>query len=265
MQKFNLISWLQAKDVVILPFDEIIIRAQQNKGITSMRKFLPAILFASSALLFIGCSLSKPQDNKESEPENEQPFMVEEELEYTELAKVALPCSKEMLYNAWKQIGVIEGARKRILDYKQHTPTLFLSTDLDKDGNPEVLLRGEPPYAAIFSFVKDSLHLITCVNRTEVGLGITPDGAIVRNSSDHGGASVSEFIQLKESHVVATGATHETFVIKDNALVSNGKKYMLQGDSAMVEVSKDEYLQLAPQQEGTYLEDIDGWEDFRKP
>ena len=29
MQKFNLISWLQAKDVVILPFDEIIIKAQQ--------------------------------------------------------------------------------------------------------------------------------------------------------------------------------------------------------------------------------------------
>ena len=79
------------------------------------------------------------------------------------------------------------------------------------------------------------------------------------------GSSVSEFIRLEESKIAASGAIRETFVIKDGSMTSGGMKYMLKNDSALVEVSKDEYLKVAPQQEGTYLDEIDGWEDFRKP
>ena len=176
-----------------------------------------------------------------------------------------LPCAKDSLYNEWKQIGVIELQRKKTLDYKQHTPLLYLSTDLDDDGNPEVLLRGEPPYAAIYTFIKDSLKLLTYVDQAEMGLAITPDGTIIRNGMGSNGSSVSEFIRLEESKIAASGAIRETFVIKDGSMTSGGMKYMLKNDSTLVEVSKDEYLKVAPQQEGTYLDEIDGWEDFRKP
>ena len=40
---------------------------------------------------------------------------------------------------------------------------------------------------------------------------------------------------------------------------------MLQNDSTITKVSKEEYQKVAPTQTGTYIEDIDGWEDFRKP
>jgi hypothetical protein len=39
----------------------------------------------------------------------------------------------------------------------------------------------------------------------------------------------------------------------------------LRRDTATVKVSKEEYEKVAPKKNGTYLEDIDGWEDFRKP
>ena len=48
-------------------------------------------------------------------------------------------------------------------------------------------------------------------------------------------------------------------------MVSTGKKYQLRNDSAMVEVTADDFQKVAPQQNATYLEDIEGWEDFRKP
>ena len=41
--------------------------------------------------------------------------------------------------------------------------------------------------------------------------------------------------------------------------------YLLQVDSALVEVTKDKYEQVIPNQEATYFEDLEGWEDFRKP
>lgn len=230
-----------------------------------MRKTLSTIFLVSAALLMICCGSSESKDGKEGGKEAEQPFITEEELEYTELKKVPLPCSKEMLYTAWKQIGVIDLQRKKTLDYKQNTPTLFISTDLDEDGNAEVLLRSEPPYAAIYSFKKDTLQLITFIDQVEMGLAITQDGAILRNGRGQNGSYVSEFIWLKDSEIASTGTQSETFVIKDNTMVSGGMQYMLKADSAMVKVSKEEYLQVAPQSEGTFLEDIDGWEDFRKP
>ena len=98
-----------------------------------------------------------------------------------------------------------------------------------------------------------------------MGLAITPEGIILRNGVGNNGSSISEFIRLKDSKNETSGAIRESFVIKDGVMVSGGTKYMLQNDSALVEVSKDEYLAVAPQQEGTYLEDIEGWEDFRKP
>ena len=230
-----------------------------------MRSTLSSILLASAALMMSACGSSEGKDAGKSENDSITSIVTSEDLEYTELSKMPLPCSKEMLYTAWKQIGVVESGRKKALDYRQHTPTLFISTDLDEDGNCEILLRGEPPYAAIYSFVKDTLQLITFADKAETGLGITPDGVIMRSSTDHDGSIVSQFIRLKDSQADASGAIREMFAIKGGAMVSNGKKYLLQTDSAMVEVSKDEYQQVAPQLEGTFLEEIDGWEDFRKP
>ena len=230
-----------------------------------MRKTLSIIFLTSFAVLMIGCGSKKSKDGKKGEAETEQAFVTEDDFVYTELKKVPLPCDKDTLYNAWKKIGVIELQRKKALDYKQNTPILFISTDLDDDGKTEVILRGEPPYAAIFTLTKDSLHLITFVDQAQMGLAITPDGTIVRNGISTNGSTFSEFIKLEKSKEAASGAIHEKFVIKDNAMVSGGTQYMLKTDTAMVEVSKDEYQAVAPQQEGTYLEDIEGWEDFRKP
>ena len=230
-----------------------------------MRKTLSTILMTTLALLMIGCGFKKSKDSKKSGTETESSFVTEDVLEYTELKKVPLPCDKDLLYNAWKQIGTIELKRKKVLDYKQHTPTLFISTDLDDDGNTEILLRSEPPYAAIYTFVQDSLKLITFVDKAQMGLAITPEGVILRNVVATNGSTVSEFLQLENSQIVASGEIQETFVIKDNAMVSGGKQYMLLTDSAKVSVSKEEYEKVAPQQSGTYLEEIEGWEDFRKP
>lgn len=230
-----------------------------------MRRHLIMIFLATTAMFLTNCSSSDKKSGKQSEQETEQTLALDESPIYTELTKVPLPCSKDSLYYAWKEIGVIDAAKKKSLDYRQHTPTLFISTDLDGDGNPEVLLRGEAPYAAIYTFVKGALHLITFVDRPEMGLAITPEGIILRNGVGNNGSSISEFIRLKDSKNETSGAIRESFVIKDGVMVSGGTKYMLQNDSALVEVSKDEYLAVAPQQEGTYLEDIEGWEDFRKP
>lgn len=230
-----------------------------------MRKTLYTIILASFALMMTGCGSKSAKDDNAGEQASEQTFASEESLEYTELKKVQLPCDKDLLYTAWKQIGVIDLKKKKSLDYDAHTPTLFLSTDLDDDGNPEVLLRSVPPYAAIFTFAKDSLRLITFVDQPEMGLAITPDGTILRNGIGAGASSISEFIKLENSEISTSGAIRETFVIKDGAMVSGETQYMLQTDSAMTKVSKEAYQQVAPQQNGTYLEDIDGWEDFRKP
>lgn len=230
-----------------------------------MRKPLFTICLATLALLMTGCNSKKEKDNKKGESQTEQGFVIEEDEVYTELTKEALPCSKELLYNAWKQIGVVEVQKKKALDYRQHTPILFISTDLDKDGNAEVLMRGEPPYAAIFTAMKDSVQLVTLVDQKEMGLAITPDGTIWRSGIGAKGSSISEFIKLENSKIAASGVTRETFVIKDNQMVSGGTQYLLKNDSALVEVSKDEFFQVAPQQSGTFLEEIEGWDDFRKP
>lgn len=238
---------------------------KQKQSKPNMKLNLSTIFLASATLFLAGCSSSETNDSQKSENDTEANIMTEEVPEYTELTKLPLPCSKELLYTAWKQIGVVETRRKEALDYKQHTPVLFLSTDLDKDGKPEILLRGEQPYAAIFTFNKDSLQLLTFVDNIKMGLAITQNGIILRNGTGHNGASISEFIKLKDSQVIASGAILETFAIQDNAMVSDGTRYLLQNDSSLVEVSKEEFLKVAPEHDGTFLEDIDGWEDFRKP
>lgn len=230
-----------------------------------MRKTLTSIFLASLAIMAAGCGSKEKKDDGKNGKENPANTVSVTDFQYTELAKMPLPCTKEALYTAWKQIGIIEATRKKPLDYKQNTPKLYLSTDLDNDGNCEILLRSDPPYAAIFAYANDTLQLITFVEKAEIGLGITPDGVIMRSSSDRDGSIISQFIRLKDSQIQETGESRETFVIKDGAMVSNGTKYRLCTDSAMVDVSKDAYLQVAPQEEGTFLEDIDGWEDFRKP
>ena len=230
-----------------------------------MRKTLFTIVLATSVMLMTGCSSSEKKDNKEGEPEAEQTFMTDDDIEYTELKKVPLPCEKDLLYTAWKQIGSVELQRKKTLDYKTHTPTLVFSTDLDDDGTPEILLRSDPPYAAIYTMVKDTLQLITFADHPEMGLAITQDGAIIRNVMGQKGSTFSEFIRLEKGQIVASGAVREKFSIKNGAMVSDGIEYMLKGDTAMVKVSKDEYQAVAPHHEGTFLEEIEGWEDFRTP
>lgn len=229
-----------------------------------MRKILSSIFLASATFFLAGCSLLT-NDSEKKENGGETSVMTEENLGYTELTKVPLPCSKESLYTAWKQIGVIEISRRKSLDYKQHTPILFISADLDKDGDPEILLRGEEPYAAIFAYKEDSLRLITFVDNPHIGLGITPDGVILRNGTDHDGASFSHFIKLKDSQVATSGEIRESFVIEKNEMISGKVQYLLKTDSTTVKVTAEEYQQVAPDQNGTFLEDIDGWEDFRKP
>ena len=230
-----------------------------------MRKFLSTIVLASMALLPTSCGSSQKQDAEKGDAETEAGIMTDEDLKAVELSKVPLPCSKEKLSAAWKQIGSIEGKRGKVLDYRQNPPTLFISTDLDGDKSPEVLLRGEPPYAAIYTYAKDSLQLLTFVDHLRLGLSITPDGIIIRNGSSRDGSFFSEFIKLENGKIVARGEAHETFSIQGNEMVSTGIQYMLRRDTSLVKVSKEEYEQVAPSQEGTYFEDIDGWEDFRKP
>ena len=118
-------------------------------------------------------------------------------------------------------------------------------------------------YAQAVSF--STLDFDDLAEEVVEGLGITPDGVIMRSANERDGSIVSQFIRLKGRKIDVTGATREMFAIKDGAMISSGMKYMLQNDTAMVEVSKEEYEQVAPQHQGTFLEDIDGWEDFRKP
>ena len=228
-----------------------------------MKRILSSIFLVSATLFLTNCGSSKTKDNEKNG--NEASIITEEDLEYTELTKVPLPCSKEMLYTAWKQIGVIEVSRRKSLDYKQHTPTLFISADLDKDGSPEIILRGEEPYAAIYAYTQDTLQLITFVDNPHIGLAITQEGDIMRNGTDHDGASISHFIKLKDSQIAVSGEMRETFVIEKNEMISGKVQYLLKADSGMVKITADEYQQVAPEQNGTFLEDIDGWEDFRKP
>lgn len=227
-----------------------------------MRKILSAIVLASATLLPSGCDSVQTKDSEESDTTN---VMTEEIMEYTELKKVPMPCSKELFYNAWRQIGTIEAVRGKKLDYKQNTPALFISTDLDEDGNPEVLLRSQPPYAAIFTVIEDSIRLITYVEHAQIGLSITPDGVIMRSGSNPDESFLSEFIKLENSQIAAAGESREKFSIQGNEMVSAGTEYKLLKDSVMVKVNKEDYLKVAPKQNGTYLEDIEGWEDFRKP
>lgn len=230
-----------------------------------MKKILFAIVMASVALLPIGCDSSQTKDAGKNDADSTASIMTDDDLEYTELVKVPLPCTKEELSAAWKQISCGNEAHKgKALNYKEHTPIFFISTDLDGDDKAEVLMRGESPYAAIYSYVKDSLYLITFVDHAQIGLGITPGGVIVRSGSNRSG-SFSQFIKLENSLPATKGECRETFSIQGNEMVSADIQYFLETDSAMVKVSKEKYQNVAPHQDATFFEDIDGWEDFRKP
>lgn len=231
-----------------------------------MKRILQTLLLASAIFLPAGCDTFQSKDGGKGGTDSQTSIMTDDNVEYTELTKKPLPCSKEALSAAWKLIDCSTDAPKRkALDYKQHMPILFISTDLDGDDIPEILLRSDPPYAAIYSYAKDTLQLITFVDHERIGLGITPDGTIVRNGSDRDGSLLSQFIRLHESMPAAKGETQEKFTIRDNEMASGGVKYFLGADSAKTEVSKETYQQSAPQQNATFLEDLDGWEDFRKP
>lgn len=230
-----------------------------------MRKILSTIVLASMTLLPTGCGSSQAEDAEKKDAEAEENIMTDEGLEVIELKKMPLPCSKEILSAAWKQIGSIEVKRKTVLDYRHNTPIYFISTDLDGDKCPEILLRGEQPYAAIFTYAKDSLRLVTFVNHPQIGISITQDGAIIRSGSNREGDYLVKFIKLKDSKIYVRGESRETFSIQKNEVVSSGIEYLLQKDTAMVKVTKEEYQKVAPVEAGTYIEDIEGWEDFRKP
>lgn len=230
-----------------------------------MRKILYAIVLASVALIPTGCGSSQTKDDGKSDADSTTSIMTDEGLVFTELKKVPLPCSKETLSAAWKQLNSNETQRRKGLDYRQNPPILFLATDLDGDDCPEILMRGEPPYAAIFTYPNDSLQLITYVDYAQIGLSITPDGVIIRSGSNRDGSFLSKFIKLENSQIALTGEARETFSIQGNEMVSGGTEYLLETDSTKQKVSKEEYERTAPNLNGTYIEDIEGWEDFRKP
>lgn len=230
-----------------------------------MRKILSTLVL-SAALLPMGCDSSQTKDDQKNDADTTTSIMTEEGLEYRELAKKPLPCSKEKLSAAWKQLdGGTDAPKGKALNYKEHLPVFYFSTDLDGDECPEILVRSDAPYAAIYSYVKDSLQLITFVDHAQIGLGITPEGVIVRSGSSRGGAFLSQFIKLENSRPAVTGESRETFSIQNNKMVSSDIQYFLKTDTAMVKVSKEEYLKVAPRLDATYLDDFDGWEDFRMP
>lgn len=229
-----------------------------------MRKIFSYIILATAAFSFFSCS-SWSNEAENDDTDSLTNVITDEDLEYLELNKVSLPCTKEVLSAAWKRINASDAPRGESLKYKQHLPTLFISTDLDKDGHPEVLLRGEPPYAAIYTFVQDSLRLITYVDYAEMDLAVTQNGVILRSGTNRDGSYFSQFIKLKDSRVSAVGESRETFKIKNNEMVSTGTQYFLRADSALIKVTQEQYQQVAPTEDAVYLENIEGWEDFRKP
>ena len=224
-----------------------------------------SVIFATAALIMTGCDVKQANDNENADPAEEETLMPDDGFTFVELAPKPLPCTKEALQAAWKQIGTVERPHTKTIDYRQNSPTLFISTDLDKDGNTEVLLRGAEPYAAIFSFVGDTLHLITFVDQFKMGLGITSDGVIMRSGASSKGDYMMQFIKLKNSVTAVSGAVKEAFSLKGKEMVSEGMHYMLQADSVLNEVTKEEFEQVLPNQEATYFENLEGWEDFRKP
>lgn len=224
-----------------------------------------SVIFATAALIMTGCDVKQANDNENANPAEEETLMPDDGFTFVELAPRPLPCTKEALQAAWKQIGTVERPHTKTIDYRQNSPTLFISTDLDKDGNTEVLLRGAEPYAAIFSFVGDTLHLITFVDQFKMGLGITSDGVIMRSGASSKGDYMMQFIKLKNSVTAVSGAVKEAFSLKGKEMVSEGMHYMLQADSVLNEVTKEEFEQILPNQEATYFENLEGWEDFRKP
>ena len=230
-----------------------------------MKLVYASVILATAALFMAGCDAKQATDKEKTEITEEESLMQDDGFNFVELAQKPLPCSKETLQAAWKKIGTVEKPHTKTIDYRQNTPTLFISTDLDKDGNTEVLLRGKEPYAAIFSFVDDSLHLITFVDQFKMGLGITSDGVIMRSGASSKGDYMMQFIKLENSQIAAAGAAKESFSLQGSEMVSDGMHYLLQVDSALVEVTKDKYEQVIPNQEATYFEDLEGWEDFRKP
>ena len=230
-----------------------------------MRKILSTIVLASATAVLTGCGFMQTKDSKNGEAEAEVSIETEEEQEYLDLKITPLPCAKESLYIAWREIGAKEPSRGKVLDYKQHTPTLFIPTDLDGDGETEVLLRGESPYAAIFTVLKDTIQLITYIENPKIGLSLTADGTIVRSGSGRNESFVTQFIKLKDSKIAIRGEARESFTTQDNQMILAGSEYKLGNDSTMATVTKEQYQKVAPKHNGTYLEDFDGWEDFRKP
>ena len=111
--------------------------------ITDMKLVHTSVIFATAALLMAGCDLKQANDKENTEPTEEETLMAEEGFTFVELVPKPLPCSKEAIQAAWKQIGTVERPHTKTIDYRQNTPTLFISTDLDKDGTSEVWL----PYA----------------------------------------------------------------------------------------------------------------------
>lgn len=230
-----------------------------------MKRNLFGIILLSATCMMAGCGNTQTEE-KQTDPSGSQSEMTttDEPLELT-LAKMPLTRSKEVLLAAWKKIPVTEQKGEKSLSYKDNTPLYFISADLDGDGTAEVLLRGEEPYAAIYSCKDDSLYFLTCVENDRMGLGITPEGSIVRSMNDKSGNAVTEFLTLRESLVAGTGRCTEIFEIQGKTVASGGMRYELLKDSVMQEVSREEFQQAAPALSVTFFDALEGWEDFRKP
>ena len=87
-------------------------------------------------------------------------------------------------------------------------------------------------------------------------------GALISYSEGWDARAVKAINAFKESLQTVTGKACDG---KGGTMVSEGKQYQLLADTGYVQVSREEYEQVAPQSEGTFIEDIEGWDDFRKP
>lgn len=223
-----------------------------------------SIILLAAAYTLAGCGNAKTEEDQADQVDLTEIVAVEDSREVS-LVKAPLPCKKEELLTAWKKIPASEQEGGKPLCYKEHTPLYFISTDLDGDGTTEVLMRGEDSYAAIFSCKGDSLHLLTHVENSRMGLGITQEGCIIRSMNDRKGNAVTEFITLQDSRVAVAGRYIESFEIQNKKFESGGIHYQLLRDAEMQEVGKEEFLQAAPALDATYFDALEDWEDFRKP
>ena len=229
-----------------------------------MKKLHIYTVFATAALLLAGCGQQGGEGDKQADDAVSQDTIMVAEMTSMELNVLPLPCSKEKISEAWKNIGEDDKSVAKEMDYRHSNPTFFISADLDGDELPEVILHGDAAHAAVLSYANDTLTTIAYVAHPQLGIALAEGGFVVRSGNIAPDVLLTEFVRLEKSQIVDAGMSAEKFNVKNKKFVSAGMRYQLKQGEEMVEVKKDEFLQRAPGNL-TYLDALEGWEDFRKP